>query len=178
MQPDYNRDPRTVREILEDRRYAELEIDAVKRQIDKAYVSAIHIGSGWPSREKVPGSARYIDLEIDGAKVRAKVPGTEEWAVRPRGTNNQIGAALQHADGYTEALERVMLERQGLLELAERVLSCVPDTIDRTILRYYYCQAMNDAQIAEIMHFERRSICKRRNETVDDLEENWRKSTA
>lgn len=155
MQGDYDRDPRTARSILEDRRYAEFEIDAIRRQIDKEFVSPVRVGSGLPAREKVPGK--------------------DEWIVRPRGTNNAIGAALQHVDGYTEALERVIFERRGLMQLAEDVLMHVKDTIDRTILRYYYCQAMSDDEIAPLLNYDRRSICRRRNESMDALEIEWAK---
>lgn len=148
----------TARGMLEARRNAELEIEAVLRQIDRCYVSAISIGSGTPAREKVPGRDEYV--------------------LRPRGTNNKIGAALQHEDGYAEALQRLLDSKRELLETAETALAMIDDAVDRTILRYYYCQAMTDEQTAEIMHFERRSICKRRNETVDELEEKWRKSSA
>lgn len=147
-----------ARAMLESRRNAELEIEAVRRQIDRCYASPMSVGSGTPAREKVPGKDEYV--------------------LRPRGTNNQIGAALQHEDGYTEALQRLLDSKSELLETAESALAMLDDAVDRTILRYYYCQAMTDEQTAEIMHFERRSICKRRNEAVDELEERWQKSTA
>ena len=143
-----------VRKILDDRRYAELEMDAIQRQIDKSCAGTLRgLRSSLPSREKVPGK--------------------EEWIYRLPGTNNPEGAALQHEEGYTEALLRLMDEKSGLCLLAEQIVASARLSIDRTILRYYYCQALTDEQVAEIVSSSRRAVCKRRNEAVDDLAEQW-----
>ncbi len=144
---------KSVRDMLDDRRNAEIEMEAIQRQIDRICVTNVRVGSGDIPREKVRGK--------------------DEWVIRPRGTNNPQGAALQHVDGYTEALLKRMEEKHELFLAAERVIASARLSIDRTILRYYYCQAMTDEAVAEVVHSSKQAVWKRRDETIKELEIQW-----
>lgn len=145
---------KSVRDMLDDRRNAEIEMEAIQREIDRASCRGLaSLGSSLPRIEKVHGKDEYV------------------YALR--GTNNPQGAALQHVDGYTEALLKRMEEKHELFLAAERVIASARLSIDRTILRYYYCQAMTDEAVAEVVHSSKQAVWKRRDETIKELEIQW-----
>jgi len=138
-----------ARDVLERRRNLELELEAIRRQMDKL----AQVGGCRGSMPKIE-----------------KVPGKNEYAYAPRGTNNPEGAEIQHLDGYEEALRRHVAKNEDIMIEAEVVIAEADDPIDRTILRYYYCEGMNDQRAANRMHFERSVVSRRRNSVLDELD--------
>jgi len=139
-----------VREMLERRRNVELVQAALQRQIDRLCLSNVRTGTGDIPREKVPGK--------------------DEWVIRPRGTNNPEGAALQHFEGYTEAALKHLQENDALIQHVDVLITHVHDARDRAILIDFYCNGMRDTDIAREMHYDRTTVSKRREGAIFDLE--------
>jgi len=138
-----------ARDVLERRRNLELELEAIRRQMEKI----AQVGGCRSSMPKIE-----------------KVPGRDEYTITPRGTNNPEGAEIQHLDGYEEALRRHVAKNEDIMIEAEVVIAEADDPVDRTILRYYYCEGMNDQRAANRMHFERSVVSRRRNGVLDELD--------
>lgn len=138
-----------ARETLEKRRNVEMELEAIRRQMDKF----AQIG-------ECKGSVPKIE----------KVPGKDEYVFAPRGTNNAEGAAIQHRDGYEEALRKHAAKHEALMLEAERVIGMAEDATDRTILRDYYCLGMTLRRIAGVIHFDHTAVWRRWNAVLDDLD--------
>ena len=138
-----------ARDVLERRRNLEMELEAIRRQMEKiAQVGGCR------------GSMPRIE----------KVPGKDDYTYALRGTNNPQGAEIQHLDGYEEALRRHVAKNEDIMVEAEVVISQADDPIDRTILRYYYCDGMNDQRTANRMRFDRSVVSRRRNSILDELD--------
>ena len=99
-----------------------------------------------------------------------RIPGTDEYTYIASRTNNPTGAAYQHADGYAEALERLLQKKQEVLLAAETCIERLGDSVARTILRYYYCLAWPDDKIGHELECDGRTICKRRHAALKWLD--------
>ena len=144
-----------ARETLEKRRNVEMELEAIRRQMDKF----AQIGECKSSMPKIE-----------------KVPGREEYVFAPRGTNNAEGAAIQHRDGYEEALRKHAAKHEALMLEAERVIGMAEDATDRTILRDYYCLGMTLRRIAGLMNFDHTTVWKRWTEVLNDLDDKFQQN--
>ncbi len=144
-----------ARDVLERRRNLEMELEAIRRQMDKI----ARVGGCRSSMPKVE-----------------KVKGKDEYIIAPRGTNNPEGAALQHEDGYEEALRRHADKNEALMLEAERIIGMVDDTTDRTILRNYYCLGMTLRRIAAVLHFDHTTVWKRWTEVLDELDASFQQN--
>jgi len=144
-----------ARDTLEKRRNVEMELEAIRRQMDKF----AQIGECKSSMPKIE-----------------KVPGKDEYVFAPRGTNNAEGAAIQHRDGYEEALRKHAAKHEALMLEAERVIGMAEDATDRTILRDYYCLGMTLRRIAGLIHFDHTTVWKRWTEVLNDLDDKFQQN--
>ena len=140
-----------ARAILEERRKIELEVRVLRRQIEAC------LPTGAPAGYRSGPRAE-------------RVPGTDEYTYIASRTNNPTGAAYQHADGYAEALERLLQKKQEVLLAAEACIERLGDSVARTILRYYYCLAWPDDKIGHELECDGRTICKRRHAALKWLD--------
>ena len=138
-----------ARDVLERRRNLEMELEAIRRQMDKI----AQVGGCRGSMPKIE-----------------KVPGRNDYTYALRGTNNPEGAEIQHLDGYEEALRRHVAKNEGLMIEAERLIGMVNDGIDRRILRDYYCLGMTLRRIASGIHYDHTTVWRRWTLSLDELD--------
>lgn len=89
----------------------------------------------------------------------------------PRGTNEPEAAMMQRAD-YDDAiyeLERKSEELRELLNEFNAILDAIEDSDDRNILRAYYALNWTDAQIGELLKYDKSTIWRRRNQLMNNL---------
>ena len=137
-----------VRAMLDRRRNVELAQAALLRRIER--MGMVGGGGSWPTVEKVPGK--------------------NEYAFAPRGTNCPEGARQQQQEGHQEALEHYIRANEALISHADAMIDMVQDSVDRSILLDYYCNGLEDSAIARQLHFDRSTVSKRRNGSIFDLE--------
>jgi len=142
-----------VRQILDDRRTAQLEIRAIQKQIADCLPDGRP--TGYPS-----------------ARQPEKVKGKDEYVMPLPGTNDPMGTALENEDFYRATLDKLLANKQLLFLTVETIIASLSDGEARTILRYYYCQAWTDEAIAAELGRGGKTIWRKRNETLILLEIN------
>lgn len=133
----------TKRELLENYRSLVREIDLLEKQ--SAFLNQ-YIGGPRPVRS----------VQLTGM---------------PRGTNEPEAAMMQRAD-YDDAiyeLERKSEELRELLNEFNAILDAIEDPDDRNILRAYYALNWTDAQIGELLKYDKSTIWRRRNQLMNNL---------
>ncbi|MGJ4851454.1 hypothetical protein ACH6CV_14520 [Bacillota bacterium Meth-B3] len=149
----------SARKLLDARKTVELELGAIRRQRDRSMSDGSPKGYGVGKCYPTAKGQRYVP---DYMKDRVDVG---------RGTNNVGGMQGQHYDGYNGALERQEQASVDIKHQADELILLHPNGMARAILRDYYCNAMSDAAIAEVMDKDRRTICSMRNAAIENLEE-------
>jgi len=144
-----------ARDVLDKRRNLEMELEAIRRQMEKI----AQVGGCRGSMPKIE-----------------KVPGKKEYTYALRGTNNPEGAEIQHLDGYEEALRAHAAKHEALMLEAERVIGMAEDATDRTILRNYYCLGMTLRRIASVLHFDHTTVWKRWTDVLDELDADFQQN--
>jgi len=102
---------------------------------------------------------------IGGPRMKTGSVLTREHPV----TNRPDAAQNQEIEAYEKLLREKRQAAFNLLMQFEKLLDQVPDTTDRTILRYYYGSRWTDERIAEVMGLTDRTVRGRRKKTVVGL---------
>lgn len=129
-----------VRGFLADCRFAAMEIESLRRQLEAVYV---------------PNAPRFCSSSV--------------VALRSH-DNNPVVTALNTMDHYDALLARKIAALEQQLVMLEEMIYALGDGKTRAVARYYYGQAWTDARIAEALEMDERSIRRKRVTLVKQLE--------
>lgn len=112
--------------ILEDYRYTLMEINAISKQIEQ------------------------LRIPMEPSAIKAAPVGEKKT-----GTNDQLHAALQAADGLDAVLQAQMKVLKRRAAAFENVLAGIDDPRTRTVVRLYYGLGYSDEMVSRNMGISR-----------------------
>ena len=87
--------------------------------------------------------------------------------------NDPTATALMNYDYYDELLRLKVEDLKKKLMFLEDILSMLAGEKERTVLRYYFAQGKKDAEIAEVLDVDEKTVANRRRNGVKRLERSF-----
>lgn len=122
---------------------------------------------------------RALSRQIERLAMIGGPQGIGSQAIRPAGdrrTNNATAKQLQQLEGLIMKLNEKRDEDLTIIQKAESVIERIINRRDRLVIRYYYVEGQSEYEIADEMDMSRQWVNKRRNQIMDELAAQKRKT--